>query len=217
MSSVLDLAETFERIPSYPILSIDGHQETIEVLKPSGMGAIYLGGEESETDSVLISDDLALSKIARSRDIGVSNSQALLVELLHSGTITEKTYSSKIEELALMNYWFVRVRSSDILRSLELSSYQSTPGVQAMLRTLRGPDCSEHTSAIVATEIINALARAKILPDQFELLSFSVLREIRSGRHSNSVLYRFRDEILDRLQLHPTKHDHILEIVNALC
>ena len=216
MSSALDLAETFERTPSYPILSIDDHQETIEALKLSGMGAVYLGDEEFGTDSVLISDDLALAKIARSRDISVANSQALLVELLNSGTLTEETYSSKIEELALMNYWFVRVRSSDILRSLELSSYQTTPGMQAMLKTLREPDSSENTVAIVATEIINALARTTMLPDQFELLSFSVLREIRSGRHSNSILHRFRNEISARLQLIPIKHDHILQIVDTL-
>ncbi|MDE0079035.1 MAG: tetratricopeptide repeat protein [Caldilineaceae bacterium] len=216
VSSLLDLAETLDRIPSYPILSIDDHQETIEALKLSGMGAVYLGDEEFETDSVLISDDLALAKIARFYGKRVSNSQALLVELLRTCTITTETYSSKVEELALMNYWFVRVSSGDILQCLEINGYQTTPGIQAMLRTLRGPDCTENTSALVATEIINALARTTILPDQFELLSFSVLREIRSGRHSNSVLYRFRDEILDRLQLHPTKHDHILEIVNAL-
>lgn len=216
MASVLDLAESLERIPSYPILSIDEPQETVEVLKPSGMGTIYLGDEEFETISVLISDDLALSKMAQSRDTSVANSQALLVELLNSGTITEETYSSKIEELALMNYWFVSVRPSDILRSLELSSYQTTPGAQAMLKTLRGPDCSENTSAVVATEIINALARTTLLPDQFELLSFSVLREIRSGRHSNSILHRFRDEISARLQLNPLKHDHVLQIVDTL-
>lgn len=216
MSSLLDLAESLERTPSYQILSVDERQEAVEVFKPSGMGAIYLGDEENVTDSVLICDDLALSKMARSRDTGVANSQALLMEILNSGTITEETYSSKIEELALMNYWFVRVRSSDILSSLELSSYQTTPGVLAMLRTLRGPDCSENTAALVATEIINALARTTMLPDQFELLSFSVLREIRSGRHSNSILHRFGNEISARLQLIPIKQGHILQIVDTL-
>ncbi len=216
MSSVLEVAETLERTPSYPILSVDEPQETAEVFKLSGMGAIYLGNEEYATDSVLIFDDLALSKIARTRESGVANAQALLVELLRSGTITEDTYSSKIEELALMNYWFVRVKSSDILQSLKLSNYHTTPGVQAMLQTLRGPDCSENTAALVATEIINALARTTMLPDQFELLSFSVLREIQSGRHSNSILHRFGNEITARLQLIPIKQAHILQIVDTL-
>ena len=216
MTSVLDLAETLERIPSYPILSIDEPQETVEVFKPSGMGTIYLGDEEFETVSVLISDDLALSKMAQSRDTSVANSQALLVELLRSVTITEETYSSKIEELALMNYWFVRVRSSDILRSLELSSYQTTPGMQAMLKTLRGPDSSENTVAIVATEIINALARISLPPDQYELLLLSVLTEIRSGRHSNSILLEFGRGISSRLSLNPLKHDHTLQVVDLL-
>ena len=215
MSSVLNLAENLERIPSYPILSIDEPQETFEVLKPSGMGTIYLGDEEFETDSVLISDDLALAKMARSRDIGVANSQTLLVELLNSGTLTEETYSSKIEELALMRYWFVRVRSSDILRSLEFSNYQTTPGMQAMLRTLRGPDSSENTVAIVATEIINALARTRLTHEQFELLLSSVLTEIRHGRPSNSILRSVRNEISFRLRFYPTKQDHTLEVVDS--
>ena len=214
-SSVFELAKVFERIPSYPILSIDEPQEIVEMLKPSGAGAVYLGDEEFEVDPVLISDDLALSRLARSRDISVANSQALLVELLHSDIITEGTYSSKIEELALMNYWFVRVSAQDILRSLGLHSYQTNPGVRAMLKTLRGPDCSENVATIVATEVINALARTPLLHDQFELLLLSVLTEVRSGRHSNSILWKFRSEISSRLRYIPIIHDRTLQIVDS--
>ena len=215
-SSVFELAKVFERIPSYPMLSVDELQETVEMLRPSRAVAVYLGDEEFEVDSVLISDDLVLSKLARSRDIGVVNSQVLLVELLHSGVITKETYSSKIKELALMNYWFVRVRAIDILRSLELSNYQTTPGAQAMLRTLRGPDCSENAAVIVAVDVINALARISLFPDQFELLLFSVLTEIRSGRQSNSILWEFRSKISSGLRYIPIRHDHTLQVVDLL-
>ncbi len=216
LTSTLNLAESFERIPSYPILSIDDHQETLETLKMSGMGTVYLGGDGSETNSVLISDDLVLAKCIRTYGTGVANSHALLKELLRFGTITNETYSSKIEELALMNYWFVRVNSDDILQSLKRNDYQITPGAQAMLGTLRGPNSNEYASARVATEIINALARADLLDYRFDFLSSHVLREIRKNRHSSSILFEFRSQISKRLELYPTKHDHILELTDAL-
>ena len=216
VSSVFELSETFERIPSYPRLSVDDPQEVVEMFGLGGAGAVYLGGEEFEADPVLISDDLVLSNLVRSSGTGVANSQALLVELLRSGIVTEETYSSKIEELALMNYWFIRVRAKDILRSLESNNYQTSPGVQQMLKTLRGPDCSENVATIVATEVVYGLARTTLLYDQFELLLLSVLTEIRSGRHSNSILWRFRNEISFRLRYIPLKHDHTLQVVDSL-
>ena len=215
-SSVYDFAKNFERTPSYPILSLDEPEEAIELLRLSGVGAVYLGDEDFEVDSVLISDDLVLSRFARSRDLDVANSQVLLEELLRSGIITEGTYSSKVEELALMNYWFVRIGARDILRSLEGSSYQTTSGLQAMLRTLRGPVCSEDSAATVAADVIDSLAKTSLLYDQFELLSFSVLTEIRKGRHSNSILHEFIDRISFRLELHPLRLDRTLHLVNLL-
>lgn len=216
MASLLDLAKTLNRVPSYQILSVDDHQEVFRVFGMSGTGTIFLGDEEFKTDSVLISDDLALAKVARLNGIESSNSQALLTELLRSGIITDETYASKIEELALMNYWFVRVSSPDILQRLESNNYKMTPGIQAMLSTLQGPDCAENASVSVAAKTINVLARKPILSDQFDLLSTSVLRAIRQGRHSNSILFRFRDEISSLLEFHPIKRDHILELVDAL-
>ena len=43
------------------------------------------------------------------------NTQAILAELLRSDTITSEAYSSGVEQLALLNYWFVQVRSEDIV------------------------------------------------------------------------------------------------------
>ena len=212
--SVLELADTFERIPSYTMLDADDPQATIDALTPAGAGAVFAGEEQSKVRPVLISDDLPLSNVARSIDLGAVNSQALLEELLRSDVITAEEYSSKIEELVLMNYWFVRIGPGDILHGLEANGFQTTPGIQAMLRTLWGPDCSEDAAAYVGAEVIANLAKGPLIQLQLDLLLSSVLTAIRHGRHTNLVLLKFKTEVAARLALAPLQRARILEAVD---
>ncbi len=212
--SVLELAESLERIPSYPMLDADEPEQTISALTPAGAGAVYAGDDQSETKPVLISDDLVQSIVARSLDLGAVNSQALLVELLRSGVITAEEYSSNIEELVLMNYWFVRISADDILRRLEASGYRTTPGTQAMLRTLWGPDCAEDAAASVGAEVIATLAKRPLIPEHLDVLLSSVVAAIRQGRHTNQVLVKFKSGIAARLQVAPIQSARILQSVD---
>ena len=214
--SVLELADTFERIPSYSILDANDPVGAFEVLTPAGAGAIFAGDEQSGIRPVLISDDLPQSNVARSLGFGAVNSQALLIELLRFNVIAAAEYSSKIEELVLMNYWFVRIRAEDILWSLEANGYQTSPGTRAMLTTLGGPDCVEDTAAYVGAEVIATLAKAKgpRVQQQFDLLLDLVLAAIRHGRHTDLVLLKFKDEIASRLALVPLQRARILQAVD---
>ena len=212
--SVLELAESFERIPSYPMLDADEPEQTIGALTPAGAGAVYAGDGQSEIRPVLISDDLVQSIVARSLGLGAANTQALLVELLRSDVITAEEYSSRIEQLVLMNYWFVRISADDILRRLEANGYQTTPGTQAMLRTLWGPDCTEDAAAFVAAEVIASLAKKPLIPEHLEVLLSSVVAAIRRGRHTNQVLLKFKSGIAARLRLVPFQSVRILQFVD---
>ena len=209
--SVLELAESFERIPAYPMLEADDPEKATDALTPAGAGAVYFGNEKSEARLVLISDDLIQFHVARSLGVGTANSQALLEELLRSSLITDQEYSSKVEQLVLMNYWFVRIRAQDILNSLESSGYQITPGIQAMLKTLGGPDCSEDAAASVGGDVVASLAKGALLPQRLEFILSLVVGAIRSGRHTNQVVLKFRDEIAIRLQLAPLQYTRILQ------
>ena len=115
-----------------------------------------------------------------------------------------------------MNYWFVRVSAKDVLQSLESSNYHTTLGIRAMLRTLQGPTCLEDAAVAVASDIIGAVARKTMLPDQFELLLTIVLTEMRSGRHSNSVLRKFWREISSRLRYNPVRLYQTQDIVRSV-
>ena len=211
--SVLELADTFERIPSYGLLDTDDPQAAIETLTPAGAGAVFAGEERSMIRPVLISDDLPLASVARSLGLGAVNSQALLMELLRVDVISAEEYSSKIEELVQMNYWFVGVSGKDILLRLESNGFRTTPGIQAMLRTLGGPDCSEEAAAFVGAEVIAALAMKRLIPQQLDLLLSSVLAAILDGRDTNQVLLMFRIEIAARLKLAPFQRAQILQAV----
>lgn len=212
--SVLELTDTFERIPSYSILDADNPEGVIDVLTLAGAGAVFAGDEQSEDKPILISDDLIQSILARSLSVQTVNSQALLMELLRSNVITAAEYSSKIEEFVLMNYWFVRIRAEDILWSLEANGYQTNPGTRAMLRTLGGPDCPEDTAASVGAEVIATLAKGSLIQQQLDLLLSSVLTEIRQGRHTDWVLLMFKNEIASRLALVPLQRAWILQAVD---
>ena len=214
--AVLELADTFERIPSYSLLDADDPQGAFEVLTPAGAGAIFAGDEQFEVRPVLISDDLPQANVARWLGLGAVNSQALLMELLRSNVISAEEYSSKIEELVLMNYWFVRIGVEDILWSLEANGYQTSPGTRAMLTTLGGPDCSEEAAAYVGAEVIATLAKAKgpRVQQQFDLLLDLVLAAIRHGRHTDLVLLKFKAEIAEKLTLAPLQYDWILQAVD---
>ena len=214
--SVLELADTIERIPSYSMLDADDPEGIIDVLTPIGADAVFAGDEQSRARPVLISDDLVQSILARSLGVGAVNSQALLMELLRSNVISAEEYSSKIEELVLLNYWFVRIRAEDILWSLEANGYQTSPGTRAMLTTLSGPDCVEDTAASVGAEVIATLAKTKgpRVQQQFNLLLDLVLAAIRQGRHTDLVLLKFKAEVASRLALVPLQRARILQAVD---
>ncbi len=212
--SVLQLAESLERIPSYPMLEANEPEKTIDALTPAGAGAVYAGEDQSEARPVLVSDDLLQSVVAHSLGLGAVNSQALLAELLRSDVISAEAYSSGIEQLVLLNYWFVRIGAEDILRSLEPNGFQTTPGTQAMLRTLWGPDCTEDAAASVGAEVIATLAKRPLMPEHLEVLLSSVVAAIRRGRHTNQVLLKFKSGIAARMTLLPIQCARILQAVD---
>ena len=128
--------------------------------------------------------------------------------------ITAEEYSAAIQQLVLMNYWFVKVSAEDILRSLEANSYQITPGAQAMFRTLWGPDCNEDAAATVGAEVIASLAKEPLGQQHLELLLASVVAAIRRGRYTSQVLVKFKSEIAVRLRIAPLRCDQILRAVD---
>ena len=214
VSSVLALAESFQRVASYPILDAGDPERLVDTLTDAGVGAVYAGDESPTAKLVLVSDDLVQSTVSRYLEIGTVNTQALLLELLRSEVITDEQYSEWVEQLALMNYWFVRVRPQDILRSLESNGYQTTEGARAMLGTLRGPDCPEDYAAMVGAEVVASLVKEPLLWQQLELILSLVLMDIRRGRQTNLALLKFKGEISVRLKLAPLECERILRLVD---
>lgn len=212
--SVLYLADSLERIPSYPLLDSDNPEGLMDALTPAGGGAVLAGEAVPVTEQILISDDRLQSDIARSLGVGVANSQILLLELTRSGVITHKEYSSHVEQLAQMNYWYIRIGPSDILRSLEESHYRITDGILSMLKALEGPDCTEAAAASVAAEVIASIAKKSLLQHLGEQLLSLMIAEMRTGRHSNQVLIEFKRQIAVKLHLAPLQRDRILQMVD---
>ena len=209
--SVLELAESFDRIPSYPMLDIDNADQLSNVLTDAGVGAIYAGDESTPSGQVLVSDDLVQSTVAQSLGVVSVNSQSLLDELRRSSDITDEEYSCWIEKLALLNYQLVRVRSEDIVRRLEASAYVTTKGSRAMFNTLEGPDCPEDVATSVSAEVIASLI-GRAVPEEIELLLPFVLSILGRGRPAKQAHRRFREEVSRRLS--PVERRWILPAID---
>ena len=198
VGTLLEFAESFERIPSYRMLDIDDAEMQIDVLTAAGVGAVYAGEEQPANRLVLVSDDLGLANFARSAGVGAANTQSVLEDLRKHDAITDEAYSQWIERLALLNYWFVRVSAEDIVHRLETNTYGTTEGTRAMLRTLEGPHCSEGMAVAVASQVIASLA-GEAPQKQLELILLAVLTTLRNGREMSPVLLQFRAAIGERL------------------
>ena len=213
LCSVLNLARSFDPVAAYRLLDSGDFETLVEMLTPAGVGAVYAGDEQPTDGLVLVSDDLGLSRYARSLGINAVNTQGVLWELSRSNVIGIETYSALIEKLLMLNYWFVRVSADDILRRLEANGFLTTPGIHAMLKTLEGPDCSEDAAISVGARLITQLAG--VAPHhQVDLLLSAVLATLRRGREKSSVLLKFRNAIAGGLDLAPFIRGRLLRTVN---
>ena len=213
VTAILVFAESFERVPSYPLLKAEEADKLVNALTRAGAGTIYAGDDVNETPLVLVSDDLFLAEFARLVGIGSVNTQAILGELLRSNVITADAYSQWIERLALLNYRLVSVSVEDIARRLGASGYITTDGTRAMLRTLQGPYCSEVSAASVAAGVVASLVGTVPLP-QIQMILSVLIAELRSGRVMSTVMERFRSELMARLAHAPLYREQILKTVD---
>ena len=210
--SVLEFAESFDRIPAYRLLETDDPKHLAETLTHAGVGAVFAGNEQP-TSYLLVSDDLGLSNVARSFGTGAVNTQALLHDLLRVEIITGEEYSLHIENLVLMNYWFVRVTHEDIVRRLRVNGYMTSEGTRAMLKTLEGPDCSEDSAVSVGVGLVIALS-GNVPYEQLELILAAVVASLRQSRNGRIVLRKFRKALEERLTLTPHLRMQILRSVD---
>ena len=211
--SLLQFAESFERIAAYPLLATDDVERLLNMLTPAGAGAVYAGDEQSTARLVLVSDDLGLSHLARCLGTDSVNTQAVLWELHCSNGLTDEEYSSLVERLVLLNYKFVQVRAEDIVRRLEANGYMTTDGTRAMLKTLEGPDCAEESAVTVGAQVVTELA-GRAPPQQLHLLLSAVAITLQRGREPRPVLLKFREAIADALTLAPYTRDQLLRTVD---
>ena len=213
VQSVLGLAESFERIAAYRLLDNEYREDLFDAFTAAGVGAAYAGDEQPRAGLVLVCDDLVLSHYSRSLGVRVVNTQAILRELCRWGEINRDAYSSYVEQLALLNYWFVRVGPEDIVRRLEANGYLTTPGIHAMLDTLAGPDCTESSAVSVGAKVVAHIA-GKAPPAQLELVLSAVMATLRRGRAMTSVLLKFRNAIAQVPSLAPFTRARLLKTVD---
>ena len=214
VESVLDLAGSLDLVPSYGLLDVDDVEQAVAAFTPSGAGSIWAGEEGDGEAPVLVSDDLALSKVARAFGKDAINTQNILLECLRSSALTAEDYSRLVGRLASMNYWFVRVRSDDIVIGLSESSYASSDETRAMLRTLQGPECTEDTAIGVAVNVVVALVLV-VPPGQFDLILGLVMSTLQMGRRAGPVWSKFEQAIRSNQTLAASDRQRILESMFA--
>ena len=215
VASVLKLAESFERIPSYGILRTEDVEDVVATLTEVEAGAIYAGGPDPNDGQILVADDLLLSDIALLLEVHSVNTQGVLLELLRSGVIAETEYSSFVEQLVLIGYKFVRLRASDFQCRLDESGYTTNDGIRAMLTTLQGPDCTEDSAIYIGVSIITFLLEKEKFQQAGLILPF-VMEQLCEGRGPVNVLAKFRNALASSpdLQLMPFRREQLLREID---
>ena len=189
VEAVLAFARTLELVPSYGLLDGD-NVELVPTLTPAGAGSIWIGREDGDQVPLLVSDDLALCKIAAAFGVNAVNTQDLLLDFYRSGALGDVEYTTFVDRLAAMHYWYVRVRSRDIINSFEQNGYATTAGTRGMFRTLEGPECNEDAAVNVMVDVVVGLL-SRTVPGQFDIILALVLSTLQKGREASPVLLKF--------------------------
>jgi len=213
VQSVLHLAQSFERIAGYRLLDYENRDELFDVLTAAGVGAAYAGDEHSAANLALVCDDLVLANYSRTLGVSVVNTQVVLTDLYRSQKIDRGLYSSYVEELAGLNYWFIRVAPEDLVQRLETNGYMTTAGIHAMLNTLAGPDCTQSSAVSVGAKVIIELAAIAPLA-QVELVLSAVMAALRRGRALIPVLLELRKSISEAPTLSPYTRNCLLQTID---
>ena len=214
--SVLEFAESFEPIAAYPVLEVDHALIEIMdvVLTQDAVGAIFAGDEGDCDRPILVSDDLSVAELARTRGINGVNTQAVLRELRRSEVVTDVEYSSLIGRLAQLNYRFIQVAADDILRPLEANGYITDETTRALLMTLQGPECTQESAVSVVSDLIAQIGLKSLLPAQESLLITVLLGHLHNGRRFTGALQECRSAIAARLGPAPIASDRVLASVD---
>lgn len=212
--SLLDLAESFKAMPSYPVL--DAEPDTLEVfadaLGDTGVAAIFAGGEDPCGRPLLVSDDLGLATLASVFGAKALNTQAVLLELRRSGELTDEHYSAFVARLAQLHYRFVRVEAADIHRLLEANGYVTDDASRALIATLEGPECSLESAVRVVSTLIAAIGLRH--PPNEPLIIPALLATLHRGREMTTALWECRAEVDRRLRSAPPVHARVLSLVD---
>ena len=190
--SLLELAESFEAIPSYPVLDVES--DTLELfadaLGNAGVAAIFAGGEDPHGRPLLVSDDLGLATLAGAFGAKAVNTQAVLLELRRSGELTDEQYSAFVARLSQLHYRFVRVEAADIHRLLEANGYVTDDASRALIATLEGPECSLESAVRVVSTLIAAIGLRH--PPNEPLIIPALLAALHRGRETTTALWECR-------------------------
>ena len=121
--SILEFAESFDRIASYRILDAEKPDEVVYALTDAGASAVFAGDEHSADRLVFVCDDLGLSTVALSLGIGTVNTQAILEELHRSNEITADDVfilcgTTRVVELLVCKGKLLRTSSGDLRRTV---------------------------------------------------------------------------------------------------
>ena len=212
--SLLKLAESFEAIPSYPLLDVapDTLELFSDALGNAGLATVFAGGEDPADRPLLVSDDLGLATLARVLGAGAVNTQAVLLELRRSGELTDEQYSVFVARLAQLHYRFVRVEAADITRLLETNGYMTGDASRALLGTLEGPECSLESAVRVVAELIAEIGLRH--PPNEALIIPALLAALHRGREMTTALWECRAEIESRLRGVPPVRARVVSFVD---
>jgi hypothetical protein len=217
--------EFFERIRGFALdateissteatlqLDVADREQLSTVLGKAGVTSALLA---QERDMPLASDDLFYRDFVAGK-WGLKGvwTQALLRELLRRETIQRADYENALVRLAASGYWFISLRSDDLVGLLQRELAVS-PGFGRLLELLRGPDCSLDSAATMVADLIRALYLEGFMSLQGSLVFDAALAALVHGRDPAAALLTLGRALDARLLLLPLAHDDVRERIRV--
>jgi len=211
LETIVDFIKSKATIKGCPAL-LEYEPDTLGRLSEALGKPILASGTLAEQLSLpLWVDDLASRLATRNeRQIDCVSTQCVLSDLLSRQAIAAPVYSSYVNQLLGWNYWFIRVRSEDLIVFLEEQNFAMTNGFLKRLQNLAGPECTLDSAIDVAAGMVMTAHQRNWPLSIIDLLLDALIGVVVRGRDPRTSLSRLEQRFRAGLQTSSLIKDRIL-------
>jgi len=165
---------------------------------------------------LLFSDDQPLREVSKN-EYGVKGiwTQALLMNALGKGFITQEQYDDYVLKLVGLNYYYTSVSGKNLFYALGKANWKLGEPFKSALRMLEPTFTDTDSSINVAVDFLYNVFTQKVILGDVDAILFSLLDSLTKDRLIGGVLGKFIQDLRKRFYLIPLDLKLILEAIET--